>query len=176
MKKMKTSNFAAAALVAGLSLGLSACADVDKDLDSAVRDESLQSVHYSASGCNPDVPKAENVNWPKADKISYTFDYESLSPMVINIDKGTPYELTITNGADDARYFTPGSFFANSYVDRLLLDGEDRTKDCVYSLRLEPQQTAVFRIVPGKTGRYEVHDSYWPLLFSDGADGVINVH
>ena len=140
---MKWFKFLAAA---ALSMAVSACAVQSASQDTIKEFDSTPAAYQSA---------VKSVDWNAAKVIDITLFDNHFTPMLLNLKKGAPYVLRITNKEPGTRLVV-GSDFLDSLAIHSVSGAEEITETSVVrSLSLQPQQPRVIKAIPMKSGRFE---------------------
>mgnify|MGYP000618005226 CR=1 FL=1 len=154
------------ALLLTVALVLAAC----------TRDGGVSS--YLAGGCTDASAKQfEGINWNKARHIKMSVRQDEYSPMVVPLTQGLAYVMSIENKDDDIHNFRATEFFRSVAMAKASVGDEVLENACIDAVSLEPGQTAEFRFIAVRNGRYDFEDNSMLLAFGTfgGASGSIVV-
>ncbi|HEY9080610.1 hypothetical protein [Magnetovibrio sp.] len=118
----------------------------------------------------------ENVDWSTVPSNRMRIVDNNFRPMVMYLEKGRPYSLTVEN-ADPVVHdiWAPGLFKHGVALESVQIGDKTPAKGCVNGVRIEPRSTVTLRFVPVWEGRYEFRDSILALMPGQYADGVFHI-
>jgi len=118
----------------------------------------------------------ENVDWAAVPSNRVRIVDNNFRPMVMYLEKGRPYSLTVEN-ADPVLHdiWAPSLLKHGVALESVQIGNKTPAKGCVNGVRIEPRSTVTLRFVPVWEGRYEIQDSALALLPGQYADGVFHI-
>jgi len=118
----------------------------------------------------------ESVDWAAVPPNRLRIVDNNFRPMVMYLEKGRPYSLTVEN-ADPVAHdlWAPGFLKQGVALESVQIGDKSPAKGCVNGVRIEPRSTVTLRFVPVWEGRYEIQDSVLALLPGQYADGVFHI-
>jgi len=118
----------------------------------------------------------ENVDWAAVPSNRLRIVDNNFRPMVMYLEKGRPYSLTVEN-ADPVLHdlWAPSLLKHGVALESVQIGNKTPAKGCVNGVRIEPRSTVTLRFVPVWEGRYEIQDSILALMPGQYADGVFHI-
>jgi len=137
----------------------------------------LKNTSAALEGCLSDrLDIVENVDWTAVPSNRLRIVDNNFRPMVMYLEKGRPYSLTVENADPSVHYIWAPSLLKQGVALQSVQIGDKApAKGCVNGVRIEPRSTVTLRFVPVWDGRYEISDSNTPLAPGQYADGVFHI-
>lgn len=147
------------------ALGLSGCSMLDAKVPMALFDDCMSNL--------ADV--VEDAEWNNVINSRVRIIDDNFRPMVMYLEKGRPYSLTLENvDMWDHSLWSPSLLKYGLALESVQIGDQEPAKGCVNGVRIAQGKQVTLRFVPVREGRYEAFDSGLPIP-GQLADAVFHV-
>lgn len=116
------------------------------------------------------------VDWTAAPAIAVTIDGGVLRPMVLDLHKGQPYRLVLSNRDNEERTFAAADLLDHAAQAGLQRPGRPAAAAaCQAAVTIAPGETVELPLIPLRRGRYQVAGDQWPVTIGTDTIGVVYV-
>jgi len=128
-------------------------------------------------GCSPDtLDQVKQVDWSTATNVKMRIVDGDFRPMVMYLEQGRPYSLTVENaGREVQNFWAPDFLKAGVALQSVQIGSKSPARGCVNAVRIASRNSVTLRFVPIWEGRYEIRNSALGLIPGQQAAGIINI-
>jgi hypothetical protein len=117
----------------------------------------------------------DTVDWSRTATVEVAISSGDFAPTVLTMRRHRPYRLILTNRDATSRVFHAAGFFHAVALAEVRQGGDVAEPRCISMIDVPAGETIEARLMPLRTGRYEVSESYVPLDYWGSGLAVVYV-